>query len=276
MCEQNPSQLEAEQLARTIARSFQEWPEVEAVALGGSRVTAVADNESDIDLYVYTATEVPVSQRRAFIESRSISAEVDNCIWETGDEWKEAASGVAVDVMYRNCRWIEGEIARVLVHHQSSLGYTTTLWHNVLTSQVLFDRDGWYTELKRQACVPYPKDLARAIVQKNYTLLSKAQSSFTRQILGAAARNDTVAVNHRIAAFLASYFDVLFAANLRPHPGEKRLLLHARKLDCFPSGLSVQLADLFSAAARCDQVVLSACLADIVHGLDVMLSQSRL
>jgi hypothetical protein len=30
--------------------SFQKWPKVEAVALGGSRVTDVADNESHIDL----------------------------------------------------------------------------------------------------------------------------------------------------------------------------------------------------------------------------------
>ena len=35
MCERNRSQIDAEQLARTIAMSFQEWPEVEAIALGG-------------------------------------------------------------------------------------------------------------------------------------------------------------------------------------------------------------------------------------------------
>jgi predicted nucleotidyltransferase len=105
-----------------IVAGLQNWPEVETVVQGGSRITGVADADSAIDLYVYSQAEVPVSARRAFIEARSSCSEVDNQTWETGDEWKERASGEAVDVMYRNCNWIEGEMERVLVQHQSSLG----------------------------------------------------------------------------------------------------------------------------------------------------------
>jgi len=42
--------------------------------------------------------------------------------------------------------------------------------------------------------------------------------------LKAVKRHDLVSVNHRLAALLASYFDIIFALNLELHPGEKKLL----------------------------------------------------
>ena len=51
------SHAEPPSLARRLAAAYAAWPGVEAVALGGSRVTGLADPESDIDLYVYAAAE---------------------------------------------------------------------------------------------------------------------------------------------------------------------------------------------------------------------------
>jgi hypothetical protein len=38
-----------------------------------------------------------------------------------------------------------------------------------------------------------------------------------------------VSVNHRLAPWLASYFDILFALNRALHPGEKRLALYVEE-----------------------------------------------
>ena len=88
----------------TLAAAFAELPQVIAVALGGSRATGVADQTSDIDLYVYTTAEVPVAFRAALAGRRSIRSEIDNRFWEPGDEWDDTRAGVHVDIMYRNPR----------------------------------------------------------------------------------------------------------------------------------------------------------------------------
>jgi hypothetical protein len=73
----------------------------------------------------------------------------------------------------------------------------------------------------------YPQQLARAVVQRSLPVLGAIISSYKPQIQAAFLRQDLVSLNHPVAAWLSSYFDILFAANRRFHPGEKRLLVHA-------------------------------------------------
>ncbi|MCB1885424.1 MAG: DUF4037 domain-containing protein [Geminicoccaceae bacterium] len=219
-------------LAAAVAAKFAAHPQVQAVALGGSSVTGAADDSSDVDLYVYADPELSLESREAVAAAQGTSGrvEIGNRYFESGDEWRDAASGIGVDVMHRDPAWIEDRLVAVLDRHEAALGYTTCLWHNVRTSAPLFDRSGWYAGLKAKAAVPYPDGLRRAIVNKNRAMLAYTKASWRRQLELALLRDDPVAVNHRAAAFLASWFDLLFALNREPHPGEKRLLRHARTL----------------------------------------------
>jgi hypothetical protein len=124
--------------------------------------------------------------------------ELGNRFWESGDEWTDRETGTVVDLMYRTPEWIDAELARSLDQHQCSVGYSTCLWHNVRTSKILFDRNGWFANLHAKAQQPYPAQLARAIIAKNYPLLRGANSSFPMQILRAVDREDVVSVNHRV------------------------------------------------------------------------------
>jgi predicted nucleotidyltransferase len=218
--------LSPEQIADALAFEYEKFPEVVAVALGGSFANKSASPTSDIDLYVYCRDEqlLSIELRRDLIHRRNAPvAEIQNMFWEPGDEWREP-TGTYVDVMYRSKGWMENKLHRVLVDHQAEVGYTTCFWHNILHSQVLFDRDGWFTKLTQQANVDYPIQLQQAIIEKNYPILRKTISSYKNQIYKAVERGDLVSVNHRMAAFLASYFDVVFAINRLAHPGEKRLI----------------------------------------------------
>jgi hypothetical protein len=212
-------------LARRLAAKYISVPQVEAVALAGSRTSRFNDARSDTDLYVYVTAPVELAVR-AQIAAGADEAEIGNQRWEPGDEWIDRETGIAVDVMFRHIRWIEDQIDRVLKQHQASVGYSTCFWYNVLHSELLYDRSDWFTRLKQSCKTPYPDELKQAIIAKNYPLLRHAQSSYLHQIELAFARNDRISVNHRTAALLASYFDVLFAINELPHPGEKRLVHH--------------------------------------------------
>lgn len=258
------------ELLQRLAAQYAALQDVEAVCLGGSRTGPFLDEHSDLDLYVYVRETIPLAARAA-IAGNAAGAEIGNQTWEPGDEWRDPVSGAAVDVMFRHLDWIEGQLERVLVRHEASVGYSTCFWYNVLHSQVLFDR-GWFTALQGQSQCAYPEPLARAIIQKNYPLLRRSQSSYLHQVELAVARRDPVSVQHRVTALLASYFDVLFALNRQPHPGEKRLLAHAEAL-CprRPVALSEEVNALLTSLPKMDASIPEA-IHRLVDGLDVVLA----
>ena len=54
-------------LARRIAAAFSVLPNVEAVALGGSQAWGRVDPYSDIDVYVYTSSGIPLPDRERIV-----------------------------------------------------------------------------------------------------------------------------------------------------------------------------------------------------------------
>ena len=67
------------------------------------------------------------------------------------------------------------------------------------------------------------------------------------QIAKAVGRNDLVSINHRTAAFMESYFDILFALNELTHPGGKRLIsLCLQQCRILPERFEENLDQLFA------------------------------
>jgi predicted nucleotidyltransferase len=257
-------------VAEEIAQRYAALPEVEAVALAGSLSINSSDEISDIDLYVYSGREPPMDDRARIALTSSVKPELGNTFFEPGEEWIDASSSLPVDVMFRRMDWIEEQLERVLVRCEASMGYSTCFWYNIRNSQPLFDRTGWFAGLRRRARESYPVELQRSIIAKNFPFLHRSQSCYLHQIDVACRRGDLVSVNHRAAAFLASYFDVLFALNAQLHPGEKRLVFLAEKLcDKRPSHIREDVEALICAACtpEADVVKAAAKLADELEQL---------
>jgi predicted nucleotidyltransferase len=262
----------AQTLAWKLTDLFSKFSQVEAVALSGSQTSGSFDHTSDIDLYVYTRAEIPLSQRAALVKkSKAARADLDLRFWDLGDEWFDAATGIEVDIIYWDTTWIETQLERVQAQHQASLGYSTSFWFTIRNSQVLYDRVGWFQSLKEKAARPYPAELRRAIIALNHPVLRRVIPAYAHQIEKAVRRADLVSINHRVAALLASYFDVLFAINSLLNPGEKRLITtaieHCSKI---PPHMPDQVNAVLQAAAAPDQDLLAK-IDLLIDGLDQLL-----
>jgi predicted nucleotidyltransferase len=230
-------------LAQTIADEFAKLPEVQAVLLGGSHSTGKADATSDLDLYVFSRGEIPVEARAAIIEPRASRMELDNRFYETEDYWIEKTDDRKVEVIYGR-DWLEGHLTNLLENYQAQLGYTTSLWHSVLQSVILFERDDYFTNLQERVRVAYPEKLVQAIVAKNFPLLKGSLAAHPKEIYKAAIRDDVVGVHHIIEALLNSYFDILFALNQAFNPGGKRRLAYAEQLRHQPKNMTRDIREV--------------------------------
>lgn len=258
-----------------IIANFKEINEVEAILLAGSAVNNTEDSLSDYDFYIYTTAEIPVAKRRELMTDFVEYMEYENTFWETEDDGR-LKSGREVEFIYRSYGWIKEAIESKLINHYADIGYTTCFWANLLNSKILFDRNARLTELKQSIDIKYPKELKLNIIKKNYPLLREQIPAYYFQIKKAIARNDLISINHRIAAFLASYFDILFAINEIPHPGEKKILkILKENAGLLPENFEGSLEKLFRLAGEADEELLNQ-LDEIVDKLDLLLISADL
>ena len=207
-----------------IIAEIAELEEVEAIMLAGSHPTGFTDSMSDYDVCVYINREIPVEKRKKIIEKYSSYSEVNNQYWETEDDFIIADENILMEVIYRDFNFVESMVGNCVEKHYASTGYTTCFWGSIIHSKLLFDRNGKGKAMIERFSVEYPKELKQNIVDKNYPLLKDSIPAYSKQIEKALLREDYISVNHRIAALLASYFDILFAVNEKTHPGEKKLI----------------------------------------------------
>ena len=237
-----------------LFRDLAALPEVEAIALGGSRAGEVYDEKSDYDVYLYCTAPVPEEVRWKLLPLYCGYMEIGNHFWEYEDNCT-LKNGIDIDILYRNLDDFANDVASVVEQCQPRNGYTTCMWHSLRTCKVLYDRDGRLAAAKERFDVPYPPLLRERIIKRNWRLLGGSLPAYEKQIAKAAKRGDLVSVNHRTAAFLESYFDILFALNSQTHPGEKRLIQLCRKQcrilpERFEENLDSLFAHLFAGDGR--------------------------
>lgn len=220
-------------------------PQIEAIALGGSRAGTHFDETSDYDIYLYCTAPISEESRRAILDKYCSYVEYGNHFWELEDNGT-FIDGIDFDILYRNLDDFTAGLSWVVEGCNNSNCYTTCMWHNLLNSTILYD-EGRLAEVQKRFDVPYPAQLKQRILDSGWRLLNASMPAYRLQIEKAAKRKDLVSINHRTAGFLETYFDMLYALNETTHPGEKRLMQLCRdQLAILPENFEENLTALFA------------------------------
>ena len=231
------------------------FQQVEAIMLGGSKSVGVGDASSDYDFYIYYGNELmPAEQRIPILQKHCSYFEPNNTFWETEDNGT-LNCGTDFDIVYRHIDDFFG-FARQKQSCVASVGYSTCLWANVMNSVILYDKSGEGQRLKDAFGTDYPDALAKAIISKNMALITGTMPAYDKQIAKAVKRGDIVNVHNRIDAFLASYFDILFALNRIPHPGEKRMVPYLKQqAHILPENFEENLTSLLNCSPSDERII---------------------
>ena len=236
-----------EENLQTFLNKHTELENVEAIALGGSTTASTSDNNSDIDIYIFSKTGIPLKFRENLIKPNSSKFEIGGEYFGSGDEFILDSINKQLDIMYWDMEWFEGVVNNTWVKYYPQNGYTTCFLYTLKNFNIIYDKNNWLHNLQNSINTPYPKALQENIIKRNLMLMKdKPFASYYEQIQKALQRNDVTSINHRISAFVASYFDVIFALNEQLHPGEKRLIQFA-KANCnkLPKDFEENLLQLF-------------------------------
>jgi len=263
-------------ILNAIVNEFSKLQEVEAILLAGSHTIDTQDKNSDYDLYIYLNKEVPVIKRKEIMKGFCDYVEINNQFWETEDDGIIRDVNTPIEIIYRDLDWIDAQLERTLIKCQADVGYTTCFWSNFITSVILYDKHKKAEKLQQKYNIKYPEALKLDIVRKNYPLLRDQMPAYYFQIEKAVKRNDYISINHRVAALLASYFDILFAINEMPHPGEKKLVkILKEKGAIMPFDMEKNINDILISICGFDERILIQ-VNKLVDNLDKLLTAKGL
>ena len=256
-----------------VIEKFYSLDGVRAVGMDGSRASENNDLFSDYDFCVFTDKEPSVADRKKIILPVSSKYDLGLDFFGPGDEFFVDKAKAQLDVAFFDIKWMEETVENVWHKFQASNGYTTCFLYTLKHARILYDPSSWFANIKKLLDTEYPEKLREIIIERSFLLMkNKNFSSYYEQIDKAIRRKDFVSLNHRLAAFFASYFDALFAINRLLNPGEKKLVnLALKNCKILPVDFETDFSKVFTLF---DEKVLNL-LSDMVEKLSACIDLKK-
>ena len=133
-----------------ILKQYEKFPQVMAIALGGSGAAKTSDLNSDIDVYVFVTEDIPISLREELVRKISSKYEVGGEYFGSGDEFFVDKLNKQLDVMFWNVQWFEDVVKNVWEKFYPSNGYTTCFLYTLSIFEIIYDTDNWLKNLQNK------------------------------------------------------------------------------------------------------------------------------
>ena len=156
----------ANKMVNKLFGELADLEQVEAIALGGSRAGECYDEKSDYDVYVYITSPISEETRRCILEKYCGYMEIGNQYWEHEDNCV-LKNDIDIDILYRDLDGFCEGVSDVAEKFQAHNGYTTCMWHNLLNSKIICDKNGRLKKAKERFDIPYPDQLRDNIIKRN-------------------------------------------------------------------------------------------------------------
>ena len=218
-----------------IVTAIAELPGVAAIGLGGSTAAGLADEASDLDVYVFYHQPLAApADRAARLLALADEGTLEVGIPTFGLEDHLHVQQKLIELVYLDLDRLSAEANTAYGQGLSSEGYTTALLYILVGSQVFHDRTGEVTALHARLQAAYPEPTRARLLREHPELLRY----YLELLRISQRRNDLLFVQHMRYSVQTIFFNLLFALNRQYHPGGKRLLVHAQRCAMQPPDLA--------------------------------------
>lgn len=240
----------------SIINDLKSIDHIAAIALGGSRATAEAVEDSDVDLgiYYYEASPFSIDAIREVVKkynvgkTPTVTGFYEWGPWVNGGAWIETAAG-RVDFIYKNIDQVKSTIAKAIngeweKHHeqQPPYGFSSIIFLGETQAAVrLYDPSNILSALKEMIAV-YPPRLKQSVIQQ-----SLWSAEFTIwQADGFSQKNDLYNFVGCVTRALKNIVDTLFALNGLYPMGDKRAIEILGRSAKVPENFKMRVEEVLS------------------------------
>jgi len=217
-----------------VTLEYSKLDDILGIVVGGSVARGLADNGSDIEMYVYCNTQIPsegnVEKLMNNLGSRMTRS--SDLIWQHeiwGPHTFFAIDDVYFELGYRVFPRVESKVRKYLKgediysHHTKEADtpfghYTSGIASCIVSSKILCEDESEELSSFKKELEEFPRDLKRRLINSYF---NEADKMLHVKLRSSSHRNDDLAFNAQLASIIRSLNICLFALNDTHFPGDK-------------------------------------------------------